>query len=124
MNYQGITSKESKKDFILAPPVTEALLEKIKQIIVDAFAPEKIILFGSYAYGTPTPDSDLDLLVIMDSDESAARQAMKISRLLEPRLIPLDIVVKKAKEIEERRHWVDPFMHEATEKGRVLYARS
>ena len=54
---------------IIMQPITEELIREIKDRIVSAVHPEKIIIFGSYAYGTPTKDSDLDLLVIMPSDE-------------------------------------------------------
>ena len=53
----------------LRPPVTEALLAGITQRIVEKFQPYKVVLFGSYAYGAPDLDSDVDLLVVMDSDE-------------------------------------------------------
>lgn len=49
--------------------ITDELIQEIKNRIVSGVHPEKIILFGSYAYGTPTKDSDVDLLVIMPSDE-------------------------------------------------------
>jgi len=49
--------------------ITEELIQEIKNCIVSAVHPEKIILFGSYAYGTPTKDSDVDLQVIMLSEE-------------------------------------------------------
>ena len=50
------------------PEVTEDLLSQMVQDIVQKFRPKKIILFGSYAWGTPRKDSDVDLLVIMESD--------------------------------------------------------
>ena len=50
------------------PPINEELIKEIKNRIVSEVHPEKIILFGSYAYGTPTKDSDVDLLVIMPSE--------------------------------------------------------
>ena len=56
----------------LRPPVTEALLAGITQRIVAAFQPDQIVLFGSYAYGAPDLESDVDLLVVMDSDEPMA----------------------------------------------------
>jgi predicted nucleotidyltransferase len=92
--------------------------------IVESFAPEKVILFGSYAYGNVTPDSDLDLLVIMETDLPAAERSRQISRLLRPRRLPMDIVVKNPKEIQRSLGRVDPFVHEILEKGVVLYARS
>lgn len=96
----------------------------IVERIVEAFTPEKIILFGSYAYGNATPDSDVDLLVIMDTDLPAAERNRTISRLLRPRRMAMDIVVKNPQEIQKSLHRVDPFIHEVLQKGVVLYARS
>jgi predicted nucleotidyltransferase len=96
----------------------------IVERIVASLAPEKVILFGSYAYGSVTSDSDLDLLVIMETDLPAAERNRKISRLLRPRRVPMDIVVKNPREIQKSLRRVDPFIHEILEKGVVLYARS
>jgi predicted nucleotidyltransferase len=101
-----------------------AEITSIVERIVAAFVPEKIILFGSHAYGNATPDSDLDLLVIMETDLPAAERTRKISRLLRPRRLPLDIVVRNPQEIQSSLRRVDPFVHEILEKGVVLYARS
>jgi predicted nucleotidyltransferase len=91
--------------------------------IIDSFAPEKIILFGSRAYGKVTPDSDVDLLVIMETELPSAERQRRVSRLLRPRPLPVDIVVRNPKEIQKSLHRVDPFIHEVLEKGIVLYAR-
>jgi predicted nucleotidyltransferase len=99
-------------------------ITRIVKRIVAAFAPEKIILFGSHAYGNVTPDSDLDLLVIIKTDLPAAERTRKISRLLRPRHLPLDIVVRNPQEIQRSLRRVDPFVHEILERGIVLYARS
>lgn len=99
-------------------------ITSIVERIVASFAPEKIILFGSHAYGNVTPNSDLDLLVIMETDLPAAERTRKISRLLRPRHLPLDIVIRNPQEIQRSLRRVDPFVHEILEKGVVLYARS
>lgn len=91
--------------------------------IVASFSPERIILFGSYAYGKITADSDVDLLVIMDTDLPSAERQRQISRVLRPRRFPLDIIVKNPTEIQKSKRRVDPFMNEILDKGIVLYAR-
>lgn len=106
------------------PQKFPAEITNIVERIVAAFVPEKIILFGSHAHGNATPDSDLDLLVIMETDLPAAERTRKISRLLRPRHLPVDIVVKNPREIQRSLRRVDPFIHEILEKGVVLYARS
>ena len=91
--------------------------------IVSKLSPEKIILFGSYAYGKVDEDSDIDLLVVLDTTLQAAERVRMISRLLYPRIAPLDIIVKTPAEIQKAYLQVDPFMHEILAKGIQVYAR-
>src|SRR5438034_5271952 len=72
--------------------VTLPGIQKIVQQIVDRFHPQKVILFGSYAYGKPTEDSDVDLLVVMETDENPMHVAGLISAAVD-HLFPLDILV-------------------------------
>ena len=89
--------------------------------IVREFSPLQIILFGSYAYGTPTEDSDVDLLVVMDIPESKTRrQAVEIRQRI-PRRFPMDLLVRSPEEIAYRTSYNDWFLREITEKGEVLY---
>lgn len=104
-------------------PVTEERLQEVTRHIVETLSPEKVILFGSYAYGSPTPDSDVDLLIIMDSDQRPAKRVSVVSRLFHPRPFPMDIVVRTPQEIERSRRSIDPFIHEVLKKGKVLYDR-
>ncbi len=83
------------------------------------FNPEKIILFGSYAYGTPRENSDVDLLIIMNTNLSVKEQAFLIRRELKTS-IPIDILVKTPKEIEERLKLGDFFIKKAIEEGIIL----
>jgi len=105
-------------------PVTEEALDEIVRRIVSALDPEKIILFGSYVYGTPSADSDVDLLVIMETDARPADRYLAVSRLLRPRPFPLDILVKTPEEIAHALASGDFFIRELISKGRVLYERS
>ena len=93
------------------------------QKIVDELHPEKIILFGSYAYGKPTPHSDVDLLVILKTKVSLKERSWMVSRLLLPRPFPVDILVKTPKEIENALKSGDFFVQEILERGKVLYER-
>src|SRR5262245_66155792 len=77
----------------LRPPVTDALLADITQRIVEKFQPYKVVLFGSYAYGTPDLDSDVDLLVVMDYDEPMAQRIRRVMEVVKVRLLPMHIVV-------------------------------
>src|SRR5207253_9034249 len=89
--------------------------------IAERFQPDKIILFGSYAYGTPTRDSDVDLLVIMPTRNQIA-QAVRIDEAIEPGFA-LDLLVRTPKTLEERLRWGDWFLREIVTRGKVLYEK-
>ena len=89
--------------------------------IIDKFAPERIILFGSYAYGQPAEDSDVDLLVIMPFEGSHTRKAVEILNRVDPRF-PIDILVRTPEQLRQRLAWNDFFLREIMERGKVLYA--
>ena len=93
------------------------------QKIVDELNPEKIILFGSYAYGKPTPHSDVDLLIVLKTTAPLKERSWKVSRLLLPRPFPVDILVKTPKEIEKALENGDFFVQEIIRRGKVLYER-
>jgi predicted nucleotidyltransferase len=104
-----------------ASPVTPRLLRQVTQKVIQAFRPKNIILFGSYAYGKPTSDSDLDLLIVMDSRDSPAERIRKVSDLFDPRPLPMDFIVLTPSEVRHRLSGFDPFLEEVFEKGQVLY---
>ncbi|MBI5303008.1 MAG: nucleotidyltransferase domain-containing protein [Chloroflexi bacterium] len=103
--------------------VTRRQINAVVRKIVDEFNPEKIILFGSYAYGKPTIDSDVDLLVVMESEEHRARRGVKILNQLLDVPFPLDVLVRTPQEIQSRIDMQDYFMREIVQRGRLLYAR-
>src|SRR6266508_6843292 len=106
------------------PPVAETLPSAIERIVSE-LKPEKIILFGSYAYGDPTPDSDVDLLVIMKTKAKEIDRYVAVSNLLYPRQFPVDILVKTPKEVEAAsRIKGNFFMWEILAKGTVIYERT
>ena len=104
-----------------ASPVTRELLRDITQKVIQAFRPKNVILFGSYAYGVPTPDSDLDLLIVMESRDRPAERIRKVSDLFDPRPLPMDFVVLTPGEMRRRLSGFDPFLEEVLEKGQMLY---
>ena len=105
------------------PPVAKTLPRAIQRIVSE-LKPEKIILFGSYAYGNPTPDSDVDLLVIMKTKAKEIDRYLAVSNLLYPRQFPVDILVKTPKEIEAAsRKKGNFFLREILTKGKVMYER-
>jgi len=87
------------------------------------FAPDSVILFGSYAYGKPTPESDVDLLVVVDSDLRNVEQAVVITLSLKHHF-GLDLIVRTPQQLRERLELGDYFLRDIVEKGKVLYARA
>jgi len=104
-------------------PLSVDLLENIVQRIVNGVHPQKIILFGSYAYGDPNADSDLDLLVIMESPNRPAERSLGVTRLLRPRPFPMDILVRTPQEINDGLAKKDSFIQEILSQGIVLYEK-
>ena len=104
----------------------ESIQEKIDKMvrrIVKKFKPEKIVLFGSYARGTPTRDSDVDLLIIMPVSGSKREKRIEIGVALHDIRIPKDIIVATPDEVERRKNLVGTIIRPALEEGKVLYAR-
>jgi len=98
------------------------LLEEIVRRLVEALEPEQIILFGSYAYGEPNKDSDVDLLVILaDSTESSHRRASRAHRALRGIGLPKDIIVLTRQEVAAKETVVTSLISQAIQNGRVLY---
>jgi predicted nucleotidyltransferase len=91
--------------------------------IAEKFEPEKIILFGSYAAGTPASNSDVDLLIIMDTKRSTWDLAVEISSSLK-HSFPMDILVRTPQEIARRLEYGDFFIRDIIERGKVLYERA
>jgi predicted nucleotidyltransferase len=96
-------------------------IQAFSRAVARQFRPHKIILFGSYAYGTPTEDSDVDLLVIMPrTRDRGERMSVRIRHAV-PRSFPLDLLVRTPADVAKRLGWGDCFLREAVEKGKVLY---
>lgn len=103
-------------------PVSETLPRAVERIAAN-LNPEKIILFGSYAYGTPTPDSDVDLLVVLDSPRSEKERYLAVCRQLRPRPFAADILVRTSTEIETALRQGDYFIGDIVNEGKVLHER-
>lgn len=95
-------------------------IQKIVWQIVDKFHPRKIILFGSYADGQPTEDSDVDLLIVMDTDEQPIHTAARISAAIDHDFA-MDILVFRPAELEASLQRKGVFAREVMSKGIVLY---
>jgi len=97
-------------------------IQKITRQIVEKYKPEKIILFGSFAYGKPKPSSDVDLLIIKRSEKKRVERIKEILMGTESNL-PLEPLVYTPKEIRERLKLGDFFFQTILEKGKLLYEK-
>ncbi len=97
------------------------VIRRFARQVAEKFQPDKIILFGSYAYGTPHEDSDVDILVIMPA-RNQLDMAFKIHWTIQPPF-PLDIIVRTPKEMKWRLEERESFLTEITSKGKVLYEK-
>ena len=99
--------------------VPKAVIRRFVRQVAERFQPDKIILFGSHAYGTPHADSDVDILVVMRA-RNQLDQAVKISLTVDPPF-PLDIIVRTPHNIRWRLAEGDSFLQEIMTRGKVLY---
>jgi len=95
-------------------------IKSLCEQIAREFQPEKIILFGSHAYGKPEWDSDVDLLVIMPFKGTPHRQAVEIRSRIDAGM-SLDLLVRTPQQVSQRLEMGDSFMREILERGKVIY---
>jgi uncharacterized protein len=103
--------------------ITQPLIRRMVKRIVQTFDPEQIILFGSQARGDAGPDSDVDLLVVMDVKGNKAEKALEIHRALREFVVPLDIFVTTPEDFAWRKDIVGTIEWPASKDGKVMYAR-
>ncbi len=98
-------------------------MKEIKDLtsqIAREFNPDRIILFGSHAYGQPHKDSDVDILVVLPFKGKPVRKAIEIRNKINAG-VPLDLIVRTPEQVADRVAQNDWFMREILEKGRTLY---
>ena len=101
--------------------LTMDAIQGLSDRIATEFRPERIILFGSYASGTPGEDSDVDLLVVMAHEGKPSRVAARILARAHPSF-PVDLLVRSLEALQRRVALNDFFLRDIVENGRVLYA--
>jgi len=120
MGYNDPMSRPKKKP---QPLVTPAIIRRVVKTIVREFQPEKIILFGSQARGKPRWDSDLDILIIGESDLRPVDRSVAVRMLFLDQGFPMDIIYYTPEQVnrwkEVRGSWIHYLVHE----GKVIYAR-
>ncbi len=99
------------------------IIQDILTKLLAGYAPEKVILFGSYAYGNPRSDSDIDLLIIKETSERFIDRWITVRRILSDpkRMVPLETLVLTPGEVSQRLAIGDQFLAEIMEKGEALY---
>ncbi|MGH7341886.1 MAG: nucleotidyltransferase domain-containing protein [Candidatus Rokuibacteriota bacterium] len=102
--------------------VTEAIDEMVRRI-VERFDPERIILFGSHARGSASPDSDVDLLIVMPVEGSKRAKQIEVRLALHDISFPKDVIVTTPEEFARRRDVPGTIEWPASREGRVVYAR-
>jgi predicted nucleotidyltransferase len=113
---------------VKVPPITQRTripqeaIDYVVWQIAEKFQPLKIILFGSYAYGTPRPESDVDVLVIMDSPLKESELSFQIRKSIEYNF-GIDLVIKTPKDLKRRIDLGDVLLKEIVRKGKVVYER-
>lgn len=103
--------------------VRSVLRDLVRRLVAE-YAPQKVILFGSHAYGQPEPDSDLDLLIIKDTADRFLDRLWRVRRIMaeDHQHVALEVLVLTPRELGERLAAGDQFLAEILEKGEVLYA--
>jgi predicted nucleotidyltransferase len=102
--------------------ITPQLIRSITATIVKKYQPEKVILFGSYAWGKPNKDSDLDLFIVKKSRKKRFNRQSELRELLKDVSVPMDILVFTPKEVSfQVQEYRNLFIEDIVEKGKILY---
>jgi predicted nucleotidyltransferase len=115
------SSKSELVRWYRGPDVPLSVIRDFARRVVERFRPDKIILFGSHAYGTPHADSDVDILIVMKA-RNQLDQAVKIRLACKPPF-PLDLIVRTPQNLRWRLDENESFLHEIVTKGQILYEK-
>ena len=102
-------------------PLTAGLIQKISKTIVEDLNPQQILIFGSRATGSSTPNSDLDLFIVNDTKHSNRTVRRRIDNLLADRVYAVDILVRTPQEIKQNLSENNPFYHNLFQSAIMLY---
>ncbi|MBI5471791.1 MAG: nucleotidyltransferase domain-containing protein [Ignavibacteriae bacterium] len=104
--------------------IEQSKIQEIVERIVKNYNPDKVILFGSYAQGTATERSDVDLLIVKDSPLPRHQRGSEVRRYLYGTFVPMDILVYTNDELEEFRDVTSSFINTVMKTGKILYERN
>ena len=102
--------------------VTIEAIQAVSDEIAKLFSPEKILLFGSHAYGTPHEGSDVDILVILPFQERPFTKSLEILRAIN-RPFGIDLLARTPEDTQKRYQEGDPLIRDVIDKGQILYER-
>jgi predicted nucleotidyltransferase len=119
---QNTPSTNEPARWYRGPDIPMRAIRHFARAVATRFDPDRIILFGSYAYGTPDENSDVDLLVVMPA-KNELTQATRI-RLAVKRCFPMDLIVRTPENLRRRLEEGDWFLREIVAKGKVLYEKT
>jgi predicted nucleotidyltransferase len=100
--------------------IPQKAIDEVVRQIAEKFHPQRIILFGSYARGKPRPESDVDMLVVMDTPLKESQQSLEIRRHLGV-MFGLDLIVYTPERLRERVKMGDWFLRDVLKEGKVVY---
>jgi predicted nucleotidyltransferase len=118
---RGTSSTKEPLSWYRGAEIPMRVIRRFASQVAERFDPDKIILFGSYAYGTPHDDSDVDILVVMPA-RNQLDQAYRIRRTVSAPF-PMDLIVRTPKKLRERLAEGESFLTEVVAKGKVLYEK-
>ncbi len=104
--------------------ISEKQLRQIVSTIANEYRPLRILLFGSYRKGTPRDSSDVDLLIIKDTEVVASRRAAEVHRIFNPYLYDLDIIVMTPDEFDTQKNEINTLAYFVNNEGKLVYERS
>ncbi len=97
-------------------------IRRLSDRIAREFDPDRIVLFGSHAYGSPRDDSDIDILVILPFTGKGLHKAVEILDRVNPSF-PIDLLARRPEDVASRYADGDPLIREAIDRGTTLYER-
>ena len=119
-----VQKKQESEMSLDSQRVTDKLLQEITSRVVKALAPERVIIFGSYAEGRATLDSDLDLLVITERPLSLKERLMRTQGIFRDPFIPVQVITLSRQRFEETRDVIGGIAYPASKYGRIIYEKS
>ena len=102
--------------------MTQQKIREITNDIVKKYQPEKVILYGSHAWGKPREDSDIDLFIVKDTEKNVFERNREVCKIIFDKGEAVDVLVYTTSQLEKRERMGDPFVRRIIASGKILYA--